>query len=135
MKAVSLWTFDAMRALLPTTSGMIMHIVQVLNDFVAVGYAIPTLGESDLVMINQGERVEGGPVAVMGPGTGLGECQLMWDSGVLPNVFFTNTEQKHMHPAPCCGGHDVSRLAHAHVPSWQFEIALLLSSYCLLREG
>jgi glucokinase len=55
--------------------------LQVLNDFVAVGYAIPTLSESDLLIINEGERVEGGPVAVMGPGTGLGECQLMWDSG------------------------------------------------------
>lgn len=58
------------------------YTLQVLNDFVAVGYAIPTLAESDLVTINRGERVEGGPVAVMGPGTGLGECQLMWDSGV-----------------------------------------------------
>lgn len=63
------------------TSGCIL---QVLNDFVAVGYAIPTLVESDVVTINRGERVEGGPVAVMGPGTGLGECQLMWDSGVVP---------------------------------------------------
>jgi hypothetical protein len=59
-------------------------ILQVLNDFVAVGYAIPTLEEDDVVVINKGERIVGGPVAVLGPGTGLGEVQLMWDSGALP---------------------------------------------------
>lgn len=76
---------DRFKTTSETSSWLAYHqfgTLQVLNDFVAVGYAIPTLAESDLVTINPGERVQGGPVAVIGPGTGLGECQLMWDSGV-----------------------------------------------------
>eukprot|EP00892_Ulva_mutabilis_P009390 jgi/Ulvmu1/6823/UM031_0027.1 len=54
----------------------------VLNDFVAVGYAIPTMSiPEEVVVINEGRPQPGGPIAVVGPGTGLGEVQLMWDSG------------------------------------------------------
>ena len=81
------------------TSGCIL---QVLNDFVAVGYAIPTLVESDVVTINRGERVEGGPVAVMGPGTGLGECQLMWDSGLLPDSKICSAVCPVLMHSRCC---------------------------------
>lgn len=58
--------------------------VAVLNDFEVVGYGIPALNAaSDLVQLNPGAQpVEQGPKVVMGPGTGLGAAQLMWDSGL-----------------------------------------------------
>lgn len=53
--------------------------VALLNDFEAVGYGIPALDDSDLVVINDVPRKAKGPKVVMGPGTGLGAAQLMWD--------------------------------------------------------
>eukprot|EP00983_Pelagomonas_calceolata_P023436 738282-Pelagomonas_calceolata.AAC.1 len=47
----------------------------------AVGYGIPALDNTDIVTINQGEILPKAPKVVMGPGTGLGAAQLMWDSG------------------------------------------------------
>lgn len=57
--------------------------VAVLNDFEAVGYGIPTLDDQSLVALNPGAepvRPEG-PKVVMGPGTGLGAAQLIWQGG------------------------------------------------------
>lgn len=67
----------------------------VVNDFEALGYGIPLLDPSDLVALNdvpaqdkasalrhpQRNLFSQAPIAVMGPGTGLGEAQLMWDEG------------------------------------------------------
>ncbi|KAG1675501.1 hypothetical protein FOA52_001800 [Chlamydomonas sp. UWO 241] len=53
--------------------------VQVLNDFEAVGYGIPALEEGDIVPINCAIEQPMAPKMVMGPGTGLGAAQLMWD--------------------------------------------------------
>ena len=53
-----------------------------LNDFVAIGYAIPALTEKDLLVVNDRPRDPTGPIAVLGPGTGLGQTQLMWDTGI-----------------------------------------------------
>jgi glucokinase len=46
--------------------------VQVINDFEAVAWALQNLEASDLFAIGGGEPVRGAPVAVLGPGTGLG---------------------------------------------------------------
>eukprot|EP00892_Ulva_mutabilis_P009391 jgi/Ulvmu1/6824/UM031_0028.1 len=55
----------------------------ILNDFVAVGYAVPPLSiPKDVYIVNEGEPHERAPVAVLGPGTGLGETQLIWDNGL-----------------------------------------------------
>jgi glucokinase len=56
--------------------------VAVLNDFEAVGYGIPALTAADLVVVNDVPVVPEAPKVVMGPGTGLGAAQLMWDGGV-----------------------------------------------------
>ncbi|GIL63494.1 hypothetical protein Vafri_17547 [Volvox africanus] len=56
--------------------------VALLNDFEAVGYGIPALEPEDLVTLNQAPVVPKAPKVVMGPGTGLGAAQLMWDSGI-----------------------------------------------------
>lgn len=59
--------------------------MQILNDFVAVGYAVPPLEvPADVLVVNEGVRHERAPIAVLGPGTGLGETQLLWDSGAPP---------------------------------------------------
>jgi glucokinase len=55
--------------------------VGILNDFEAVGYGIPALDESDIVPINLVPCEDRAPKVVMGPGTGLGAAQLMWDEG------------------------------------------------------
>jgi glucokinase len=51
----------------------------VINDFSAAGHGIACLGPSDIVALQDGERDPTGPIALIGPGTGLGEGFLLWD--------------------------------------------------------
>lgn len=53
--------------------------VRLLNDLEATAYAISTLDPGDLYSINKGKPVPGGAMAVIAPGTGLGEAFLTWD--------------------------------------------------------
>ena len=54
--------------------------VKFLNDFVVAGYGVIELQESDLIQVNQGTTCTAKAVkAVLGPGTGLGECFLTWN--------------------------------------------------------
>lgn len=53
--------------------------VQLLNDLEAVARSVPLLEPDDLFALNRGERVEGGAIAVIAPGTGLGEAFLTWN--------------------------------------------------------
>lgn len=53
--------------------------VRLLNDLEATAYAVPTLGFGDLYSINKGKPVPDGAIAVIAPGTGLGEAFLTWD--------------------------------------------------------
>lgn len=53
--------------------------VQLLNDLEAIANAIPMLERSDLVSIKKGQTEAEGPIAVVAPGTGLGEAYLFWD--------------------------------------------------------
>jgi len=50
--------------------------VEVINDFVAQGYGILTLGDNDVTWLNKVPRIEGAPIACLGAGTGLGETFL-----------------------------------------------------------
>jgi len=54
---------------------------RLINDFEAVGHALPLLGPADVVTLQAGQPVEGGPVAIIGPGTGLGQGFLTWSGG------------------------------------------------------
>jgi glucokinase len=54
--------------------------VHLLNDLEAIAHAVPILRPSDVVTINSGEPVPKGAIAVIAPGTGLGESFLTWDS-------------------------------------------------------
>jgi glucokinase len=51
--------------------------LQVVNDFTAVAMSMPFLSEKDRRQIGGGRPLEGAPVAVVGPGTGLGVSGLV----------------------------------------------------------
>ena len=53
--------------------------VHLLNDVLAVAHAVPGLGAADVRTLNQGSPAHGGAIAVIAPGTGLGEAYLTWD--------------------------------------------------------
>jgi glucokinase len=53
--------------------------VIVVNDLVATAYGVASLPDSDLLCLNQGRQVQHGPLAVIAPGTGLGEALMFWD--------------------------------------------------------
>ncbi|MCK5778999.1 MAG: glucokinase [Rhodospirillales bacterium] len=51
--------------------------VRMINDFEAIALGIPDLGSSDAISIQDGDGDATGPIAVMGPGTGLGASILI----------------------------------------------------------
>src|ERR1700739_2910324 len=53
--------------------------VRLMNDLEAVARAVPVLRPIDLVTLNEGQPVPKGTIAVIAPGTGLGESFLTWD--------------------------------------------------------
>jgi glucokinase len=46
--------------------------VDLINDFAALGYAVPLLGPGDLLPLAEAPRVSTAPIAIIGAGTGLG---------------------------------------------------------------
>jgi glucokinase len=56
-----------------------MRRVSLLNDLQAIAHAVPHLQPDDLKVINQGRGQPNAPIAVLAPGTGLGESFLIWD--------------------------------------------------------
>jgi glucokinase len=53
--------------------------VQLINDLEAIASAIPLLEADDLHTLNDREPQPGGAIAVVAPGTGLGEAYLTWN--------------------------------------------------------
>jgi glucokinase len=53
--------------------------VILLNDLKAIAYAVPHLLPEELHTINEGTAEAEAPLAVIAPGTGLGEAYLVWD--------------------------------------------------------
>jgi glucokinase len=61
--------------------------IEIINDLKAVAGAIPHLKEEDLYTINKGEERAHETLAVIAPGTGLGEAFLIWDgAGYKPCI-------------------------------------------------
>jgi glucokinase len=50
--------------------------ISIINDFVANGYGVLELDQKDLFTLNETPVRVNGPIAVLGPGTGLGEALL-----------------------------------------------------------
>ena len=53
--------------------------ISLINDVQALGCSIGALKASDLLTLNEGKPAKGGAMAVVAPGTGLGEAILLWD--------------------------------------------------------
>ena len=53
--------------------------VRLLNDLEAIANGVPSLEPADLHTLNVGERASEGAIAIIAPGTGLGEAYLTWD--------------------------------------------------------
>lgn len=53
--------------------------VMLLNDLKAIASAVPVLEPADLATLNPGTPEPHGAIAVIAPGTGLGEAFLVWD--------------------------------------------------------
>lgn len=53
--------------------------VYLMNDLEAVARAVPVLRAADVRTLNEGEPVPKGAIAIIAPGTGLGESFLTWD--------------------------------------------------------
>ena len=51
--------------------------VYLLNDLEALAYAVPVLGAGEQAVLQEGERVASGNMAVIAAGTGLGESMLL----------------------------------------------------------
>lgn len=72
--------------------------VHLLNDLAAIATAIPILDATDLHTLNRGEPSATGPIAVVAPGTGLGEAYLVHD-GETYHAY--PSEGGHANFAPC----------------------------------
>lgn len=55
--------------------------VKLLNDLESVAYAISILEPDDIYTLNKGKPVQNGNIAVLAPGTGLGEGFLTYENG------------------------------------------------------
>jgi glucokinase len=58
-----------------------LEAVHLLNDLEAIACAVPGLRPQDVETLSDGTPVEQANIAVLAPGTGLGEGFLTWDSG------------------------------------------------------
>ncbi len=58
-----------------------LKAVHLLNDLEAIAYAVPGLRPEDVDTLSAGEPVERANIAVLAPGTGLGEAFLTWEGG------------------------------------------------------
>lgn len=58
-----------------------LQAVYLLNDLEAVAWAVPELRPEDVDTLSAGEPVAQGNIAVIAPGTGLGEAFLTWENG------------------------------------------------------
>lgn len=69
------WVIDEVRL----REALHLSTVRLLNDLDAVAHAVPQLTAADLAILQEGEPASGGAIAVIAPGTGLGEAFLTWD--------------------------------------------------------
>jgi glucokinase len=79
--------------------------VTLLNDLKAIAHAVPHLEPADLQTINVGQPEQNGPIAVIAPGTGLGEAFLVWCDGSYiacssegGHASFAPTDERQMGP-------------------------------------
>jgi glucokinase len=118
---------------------------KLLNDLEAVAWSLPLLGERELDVLNVGESFPHGPVAIVAPGTGLGEAYLTWDGSMhrawssegghadfAPNdefegllLNYLRNRYVHVSVERVCSGRGIRNIyeflrdeGHAPVPGW-----------------
>ncbi len=69
------WVVDAAQI----SSGLALRSARVVNDFEALGWALPGFGPQDLAIIGPAVPAASATMAVMGPGTGFGLAALASD--------------------------------------------------------
>ena len=69
------WVIDAQQM----QQAFHLQSVLLLNDLESIANAVPLLQAEDLRTLHAGQAVAGGAIAVIAPGTGLGEAFLTWD--------------------------------------------------------
>jgi glucokinase len=87
-----------------------LHIpsILLLNDLDAIAHSVHYLESQDLHTLNEGQVVSGGTIAVIAPGTGLGEAFLTWDG----SHYQAHTSE---------GGHADFAPANPEEPHWLAE--------------
>lgn len=60
--------------------------LRVVNDFAALAYAVPYLAEKDRYQLGGGVAQKNMPIAIIGPGTGLGVAGVVFDDAGKPIV-------------------------------------------------
>lgn len=90
------WTFSVSG--LRDTLGI--ERLDVVNDFAAVAHAMPHLRAENWISIGGGEAVEGCPIGVLGPGTGLGVSGLVPRAGRAVGWSVLASEGGHVTMAP-----------------------------------
>ncbi|MFT7616932.1 MAG: glucokinase [Planctomycetota bacterium] len=74
--------------------------LKIVNDFTAQARTVPALGPRDLLIIQEGEPEEWGPILLLGPGTGLGVGYLLPDPGCAGGFRIQHSEGGHASFAP-----------------------------------
>ena len=82
--------------------------VRLINDLVALTHSIPRLEESEVLSLNQAKPRSEGPIAILAPGTGLGQALLVHQEG-------------HYKPIASEGGHvDFAPRDDAEIELWRY---------------
>jgi len=82
--------------------------VSLINDLEATAYGLAVLGDDDFIAIYSGSSSGGDNMAIIAPGTGLGEAGLYWDGSGY-------------HPFPTEGGHtDFSPRSELDIELYQY---------------
>ena len=76
---------------------------RLINDLEAMAWSLPYLVDADVVILQEGVRASEGTMALIAPGTGLGEAFLTWDG---TSYIAHATEGGHADFAPCDEGQD-----------------------------
>ena len=103
------WTVDAAAL----RAELALDEVFLVNDVQATAYAAPLLCPKELHTVNIGKRDATGSIAVIAPGTGLGEAFLVWSNG---SYLACSSEGGHASFAPT----DARQMALWHYLSSKF---------------
>src|SRR5262249_51220741 len=68
-------TIDSQEILKQTT----LNCAFIVNDFAVIGYGLDRIDPKNLVLVNSGKPRIHANKAIIGAGTGLGKCIMVWD--------------------------------------------------------